>query len=145
MEQQQFWRWWAMASFVTRGGNFGSTIPLSQLVKGGGCRSDTETEWRVGEAEGPGMRIIAGWLASLEVAGVMTIVVEGKVKPLSPQGPAGERGEGRGHHQVLPERPYDGGLQDGAAVHVNHPSDGSRGQGKDREVGSGGPRGLGRA
>ena len=76
--------------FVTRGGNLGSTIPLSQLVQGADAgvtlKLNAELEKLIGTAEGPGMRIIAGWLDSLEVAGDMTIVEEGEVKTLSPQG-----------------------------------------------------------
>ena len=76
--------------FVTRGGNLGSTIPLSQLVQGADAgvtlKLNVELEKLIGTAEGPGMRIIAGWLDSLEVAGDMTIVEEGEVKTLSPQG-----------------------------------------------------------
>ena len=76
--------------FVTRGGSFGSTIPLSQLVQGADAgvtlKLNAELEKLIGTAEGPGMRIIAGWLDSLEVAGDMTIVEEGEVKTLSPQG-----------------------------------------------------------
>ena len=122
--------------FVTRGGNLGSTIPLSQLVKGADAgvtlKLNVELEKLIWTAEGPGMRIIGGWLDSLEVAGDMTIVEEGEVR-------------GVDTIKFLPERPYDWGLQDGAVVHVNHPSGGSRGQGKDREGGSGDPRDLGRA
>ena len=76
--------------FVTRGGNLGSTIPLSQLVQGADAgvtlKLNAELEKLIGTAEGPGMRIIAGWLDSLEVAGDMTIVEEDEVKTLSPQG-----------------------------------------------------------
>ena len=76
--------------FVTRGGNLGSTIPLSQLVQGADAgvtlKLNAELEKLIGTAEGPGMRIIAGWLDSLEVPGDMTIVEGGEVKTLSPQG-----------------------------------------------------------
>ena len=79
-----------MAGFVTRGGSFGSTIPLSQPMKGADAgvtlKLNAELEKLIGTAEGPGMRIIAGWLDSLEVAGDMTIVEEDEVKTLSPQG-----------------------------------------------------------
>ena len=76
--------------FVTRGGSFGSTIPLSQLVKGADAgvtlKLNVELEKLKWPAGGPGMRNIAGWLDSSEMAWDMTIVEEGEVKTLSPQG-----------------------------------------------------------
>ena len=75
--------------FVIRGGSFGSSIALNQLVKGADAEVtlmlQVDLEKLTWPAGGPGMRNISGWLDSLEVAWDMSVTEEDEVKVLTPQ------------------------------------------------------------